>query len=210
MYIPDNMAMKDCQAAYNFIKHYSFGVLVSPSLHASHLPFLLDDSDSDNVHLLTHLAHVNNHIEALDGQRVLCIFSGPHAYISPTWYAAAPAVPTWNYAAVHVYGHAELVDDKQQLQYILDQTLQFFEPSLLDQREIVTQSVQNTMSRAIIGLKINIESIKGKEKLGQLRSLADQRGVCEGLARSDRQDAAQLLVYMVKRGLGLGSPMNKE
>src|SRR5207248_10437681 len=41
----------------------------------------------------------------------LAIFAGPHAYISPSWYAAGPAVPTWNYAAVHAYGPARLIAD---------------------------------------------------------------------------------------------------
>jgi transcriptional regulator len=29
------------------------------------------------------------------------MFRGPQAYISPAWYATHPAVPTWNYIAVH-------------------------------------------------------------------------------------------------------------
>jgi transcriptional regulator len=41
----------------------------------------------------------------------MVIFQGPHAYVSPTWYAAAPAVPTWNYAVVHADGAARVRED---------------------------------------------------------------------------------------------------
>ena len=36
----------------------------------------------------------------------IAIFHGPHAYVSPSWYAEpAAAVPTWNYAVAHVARH---------------------------------------------------------------------------------------------------------
>jgi transcriptional regulator len=49
----------------------------------------------------------NGQWKAIRAEReVLCIFHGPHAYISPQWYVQQHTVPTWNYAAVHVYGNA--------------------------------------------------------------------------------------------------------
>ncbi|RUO31624.1 hypothetical protein CWE12_01090 [Aliidiomarina sedimenti] len=30
------------------------------------------------------------------------LYYGPHSYVSPTWYSARPAVPTWNYAALEL------------------------------------------------------------------------------------------------------------
>ena len=41
----------------------------------------------------------------------MAIFSGPHAYISPTWYEAEQLVPTWNYTAVHAYGRVKIIED---------------------------------------------------------------------------------------------------
>src|SRR6202041_3206193 len=58
------------------------------------------------------LARPNPQGAALDGGEALAIFAGPHAYISPSWYGAGPAVPTWNYASVHVYGAARTISDK--------------------------------------------------------------------------------------------------
>ena len=55
-----------------------------------------------------HLAKPNPHWkEWNDGDRVLAIFHGGDAYVSPFCYEAEQAVPTWNYAVVHaaVRGH---------------------------------------------------------------------------------------------------------
>ena len=87
MYIPRKMVMNEEDSARRFIAAYPFGLMVSPSLAATHLPFILDPQEGEKG--------------ALSGQRVLVVFSGPHTYISPRWYPPKEAVPTWNYAAVH-------------------------------------------------------------------------------------------------------------
>ena len=49
----------------------------------------------------------------------MAVFSGPHAYVSPSWYEEAGTVPTWNYVAVHAYGTFHLVEDRDGLLDIL-------------------------------------------------------------------------------------------
>ena len=49
--------------------------------------------------------------EFFDDQEVMVVFSGPHAYVSPTWYEAEQVVPTWNFTAVHAYGRVEVAED---------------------------------------------------------------------------------------------------
>ena len=46
------------------------------------------------------------------------MFSGPHAYVSPTWYRTPGTVPTWNYAAVHAYGMCELIEGTDAIEVI--------------------------------------------------------------------------------------------
>ena len=45
----------------------------------------------------------------------LAIFTGPQAYISPSWYPSkrehGKVVPTWNYIVVHAYGPLRTIDD---------------------------------------------------------------------------------------------------
>ena len=109
MYIPKAFQVSDSRVLAEFIASNSFATLISSvqgSLFATHLPLILDQSRSSQGVLLGHVARANRHWQAFDGQQeALAIFHGPHAYISPSWYASSsPAVPTWNYAVAHVYG----------------------------------------------------------------------------------------------------------
>ena len=48
----------------------------------------------------------NPHWQHAEAAQSIAIFHGPHAYVSPSWYAEpAAGVPTWNYAVVHAHGH---------------------------------------------------------------------------------------------------------
>ena len=108
MYIPKAFEVTDLSTLHEFIETYSFGTLVTVAGEqpvATRLPLILDRARGRNGSLLGHVARTNPQWRSFDGDRqCLVMFDGPHAYISPSWYATSPAVPTWNYAAVHVYG----------------------------------------------------------------------------------------------------------
>ncbi|GAA4987056.1 transcriptional regulator [Nonomuraea thailandensis] len=75
---------------------------------ATHTPVLLGEPGT----LVGHLARANPQWRSFESSpEVLVVFSGPHGYVSPTVYGTDPAVPTWDYAAVHVTGRVELIDD---------------------------------------------------------------------------------------------------
>ena len=89
-------------------------------LIASQIPFLVERRDGSML-LQGHIARPNPQVADLDrGGEVLAIFPGPHAYVSPSWYEAGPAVPTWNYASVHAYGTARAIRDPDWLRDMLD------------------------------------------------------------------------------------------
>ena len=101
MYVPKHFAVTEVAACHKVIVENSFAELVTVdpdgAPFASHLPFLLDPARGPNGTLIAHMARANpqwQHFAA--GKPVLAIFRGPHAYISPAWYATHPAVPTWN------------------------------------------------------------------------------------------------------------------
>ena len=131
MYVPIAFRQTDVTAIFEFVERHPFGVLVSHAggeLVANHLPFLLARDDGPAGSLLGHLATANDQWKRADGQEVLAIFSGPHAYISPAWYAAAGVVPTWNYQAVHVRGRFEVLHDDSAKLDVLERSLAKFEP----------------------------------------------------------------------------------
>src|SRR3954471_11410469 len=109
MYVPDAFAVADRRAIEELIAAYGFASLVSSTpagLVATHVPVMFEPARGANGTLVAHISRSNPHGESLDGAQVLAIFVGPHGYVSPSWYAVHPSVPTWNYAAVHVTGRA--------------------------------------------------------------------------------------------------------
>lgn len=204
MYTPKNMAMTDQQAITGFITQNSFGLMVSSSLNATHIPFVLDATVGEKGVLYGHVSRANPHWQEIKNQRVLVVFSGAHSYISPTWYNAKPAVPTWNYAAVHCYGVASLLSDAE-TQVILDRLVAQYEPNLLQDKQIMPDDYQQKLRQGIVGFKIVIDEIQAKEKLGQHKSMDDQQGVFNGLSASANTDASQLAHYMEQRDIGKGS-----
>ncbi len=209
MYTPERFKIKNQDDIFRFIQAHSFGVLVCADLEATHLPFILDTSEGEHGTLYSHFARANDHWESLDGKEVLVIFSGPHSYISPTWYNAAPAVPTWNYSAVHAKGQLSVLPALD-AHTILNRSLAHYEPSLLKDRAIVTQAFQDTLSAAIVPIKIHITTLQGQAKLGQHKSPDAQRHVYTALQTNKHLDAQQLAAFMADWDIGTGNAPSSE
>lgn len=199
MYISNKWKMNSLQDMHDFIFENGFATLISEALEASHLPLILNQDEGEFGALYGHFARANSHWQKIDGSRILVIFSGPHAYISPSWYELKPAVPTWNYSAVHVLGTASLTDEDLTLEF-LDKTVKRYDPEL-----VIPEQYRLNLSRGIVGFKINIESIQGQEKLGQHRSNEDQLGVKNALSSHKELEERLLYQYMIKRDIGVGS-----
>lgn len=203
MYTPKKMVMADSENIAAFIAGNSFGLMVSPSLTATHLPFVFYPDEGTRGMLYGHVARANPHWKELEGQQVLVAFTGPHAYISPTWYQATEAVPTWNYAAVHCYGTVEMLD-AEETERAMKVLVNTFEPGLMEKRQLMPAEFVSKKRQAIVAFKIRLDDIQAKEKLGQHRSEDDQRGVLAALESSPRTDNQQLADYMKTRRVGTG------
>ena len=187
MYVPKHFAEDDPARLAALIDAHEFATLFTAGdggPFATHLPLLFEPSRGPRGTLIGHVARANPHWRRFDGRPALAVFAGPHAYVSPRWYKAAPAVPTWNYVAVHAAGTVRAVEDPAALRAILDRLAARHEGDgpwrIADQPENFTAG----MMRAIVGLELAIETLEGKAKLSQNRSAADRAGVIEALAAS--------------------------
>lgn len=186
MYIPAHFAARDAAPLQALIAGHAFGLLISggaADMVASHVPFLYEPGHGPHGRLVCHLAAANGQAAALDGQAVLCIFQGVHGYVSPNWYAKKPAVPTWNYAAVHAYGRASVTRDPARLRDIVERLTAVYEGpdgwKLSDEPD----SFAEALLRGIVGIEIPVERLEGKFKLSQNRPAADVAGVITNLRR---------------------------
>jgi len=171
MYIPAAFKVDDAAQLFGLIERYSFGLLVSQhdgEPFATHLPLLVDRSAGPRGALVGHMARANPQWQQAEGQKVLAVFSGPHAYISPTWYESQNVVPTWNYAAVHVYGTFRAIHDEPATMQIVHDTVEVYEASMPSPWKFDPASEFNRrMIKAVVAFRIEINRIEGKLKLNQ-------------------------------------------
>ena len=149
---------------------YGFAMLVTNGqrgLVASHLPILVDASQGPLGTLTGHFARANEQSTDI-GQDALIIFSGPHTYISPTWYEAPNTVPTWNYVAVHAYGVLEPVTDRNDLTRILSElTTKYEQPRQNPWAYDGSTEFHQKLMDGIVGFRVEITRLEGKWKLNQ-------------------------------------------
>lgn len=199
MYIPAANRITDPATINGFIHSHGFATLVSVGKAgpwASHLPFVFDEEEGGG-RLRCHMARANEQWQHFaSNPEVLCVFHGPHAYISPSWYAAKVAVPTWNYAAVHVYGTAKLEDDAFLLKTIEDTTTKYESKMPVPWKMDLPKDFIARMMTAIVGFSIRITKIEAKYKLGQGRSEEDQLGTLAGLDRTGAPESISLASFI--------------
>jgi transcriptional regulator len=129
---------------------------------------------------------------------VLCIFHGPHAYISPSWYVDQHTVPTWNYAAVHVYGRPGIVNERDALRQIVFDTTEKYESQMPQPWKLpLSEAEVDAMLKAIVGFEIAITRVQGKFKLGQNRIREDREGLVRGLRSSGHPASIELADFTV-------------
>jgi transcriptional regulator len=200
MYIPAAFAEGDLTRLHDFIEQNSFGLLVSQVgglPFASHLPFLLERTAGPHGSLVGHMARANPQWHEAAGQTALAIFSGPHAYVSPTWYEAEQVVPTWNYAAAHAYGRVEVIEDTGALLEIVQRSVEFYEQAMPRPWSFGPAStfVQRRLEQ-IVGFRMEVERIEGKFKLNQNHPTERRQKVARALAERDDENAWAIAALM--------------
>lgn len=208
MYTPSQFVEERIDVLHSFIWQNPLAAIVtsgSQGPEATHVPVVLHPDQGSNGVLRCHFARANPHWKSMESSRsVLAIFLGPEHYITPSWYPSkqehGKVVPTWNYVAVHVRGHARLFENAELIQHL---------HSLTNQNE---QAIENGwsvddapqeyiegLSRAIIGVEIAIDSIEGKCKLSQNRSRADREGVVAGLRAIGSPESVKMAELIAER-----------
>jgi transcriptional regulator len=205
MYVPTAFEETDQQKLHDFIESYSFGLLVSVQGGvpvATHLPMLLERDTGPHGCLIGHVARANPQWQDLDGQQVLVVFSGPHVYVSPSWYESENVVPTWNYVAVHAYGTCRLVEDAEAVTRILAASVATFERSMPNPWSLDTGTAFfQSRVRAVIGLRVEINRLEGKWKLNQNHPPERRDKVMRVLEKSENHDAREFARLMADQAV---------
>jgi len=186
MYVPEKFRETRIELLQEFVARHPLATLVAngpEGLTANHIPMLAQLDADGRGKLRGHIARANTLWRELPaGAPVLVIFSGAEHYISPNWYPSkrehGKAVPTWNYATVHMHGEIRFIDDVKWLREFVGSLTDVHEAGRPDRWHVgdAPADYLASMLRAIVGFEIAVSRTLGKFKGSQNRSAADRTG----------------------------------
>ena len=190
MYIPEQFAVDDNQTIHDFIRSNPFATVVSNTdekIVATHMPI---DRFQDGSYY-GHFALNNPQSGIKEGQEILAVFTGPHAYISPTMYASAFNVPTWNYSAAHCYGSIEFIEDEKRVWRLFQELVERYEGK--DGWSLPEEEKFRNLTGFVRFFEFKIKRIEAKFKFNQNKPDEDIESVIAGLRGAGNDEAADFM-----------------
>jgi len=201
LYASPQFTQHDRAAIARLMHERAFATLVTPAEAepmVSHLPLLLVPGCEPHGTLIGHFARANPHWQRAREVPSIAIFHGPHAYISPSWYAApSRMVPTWNYASVHAHGTLEIVDDAIEAQGIMDALVHRFEAARAAPWTFERETRErDALMGAIVPFRMRIWRVDAKFKLSQNRSSEDRGRLIAALRAEGHPESGETADWM--------------
>jgi len=190
-----------------FIREHPFAVLCGSDVNgkpvATQVPLLIVEKEG-KLFLQGHVQRKTSHHLAFEqNPAVLALFTGPHSYVSASWYSNPQTASTWNYMAVHASGSLHFLEDSQLLR-ILSETTAFFENNANSTAllENMPEEYVSSMMRAIIAFEIEVTELEHVFKLSQNR---DEKSYLNIIRHLQEGDAAsnEVAREMEQRAAGL-------
>ncbi|WP_428224682.1 FMN-binding negative transcriptional regulator [Flavobacterium sp.] len=198
MYIPDLFKNENQKEITDFLHKNAFAILINQTngkLWGTHTPLFFE---AERNCFSGHIAKENPQASSLkDGDEVLAIFTGPHTYISSSWYDHEN-VPTWNYIAVHVYGKIRILNYEETVASLklLVNKYESKQENPLRMEDLSEKTIRQ--ARGVVAFEIEITEIQAKKKLSQNRDDKNYQTIIQHLDKSTEISDLQIAEEMKK------------
>ncbi|MFV8353531.1 FMN-binding negative transcriptional regulator [Flavobacterium sp. XS2P14] len=201
MYTPEIYKNENQEEIKKFLLDNSFGILINQTngkLCATHIPLELETTTEGHDILYGHISAENPQAEGLrNNDEVLAVFSGPHSYISSSWYDHEN-VPTWNYIAVHVYGKIKIIEGEAVIES-LKKLVDKYEKNSQNPIRVEDLSKKTMMqSRGIVAFEIEITEIQATKKMSQNRDDKNYQNIISELKKINSNESIAVANEMKK------------
>jgi len=190
MYLPELFIITDLTIIEEFITNNPFASLASEydgKIEITHLPI----NRFKDGNLYGHLAKANIHANIPNTKEVCFIFTGEHAYISPTYYKSTFNVPTWNYSAVHIYGNVHYVEDDEKTWELLEEVTEIYEGK--EGWKLPKEKSFQDLAKYIKFFEIEVTKVEAKFKFNQNKLDKDIESVIQSLNKNNQKDVADFM-----------------
>ena len=182
---------KDEKLVIEFMSKNPFAMLIGCANQipvATQVPLLIHEREG-KIFLKGHIMRSTDHHKAFQvNEHALCVFTGPHTYVSASWYSNPQTASTWNYISVHVRGKIRFLDGEQLLE-ILKETTSHFENNPYSKASFdqLDEDYVQKLVKAIIGFEIEVNHIDNVFKLSQNRDEESYQNIVRELEKQDTQ-----------------------
>ena len=194
---------KDHEEIIQFMKDHPFVFLTGSDAAnkpvATQVPVFIDEKDG-KYYLTGHIMRNTDHHKAFEqNNNVLAVFTGPHTYVSATWYTK-PVGSTWNYMSVHAHGIIRF-GDTHELRSVLQRLTLHYENGNTESTTVfdnLPAEYTERMMKAIVPFEIEITDLRHVFKLSQDRDEESYDNIIQQLKKKDG-DAKTIAAIMEKR-----------
>lgn len=170
-----------------FMKEHSFATLMGCEgnrVAATQVPLLIEEREG-KLFLMGHIMRKQDHHLAFEANpNVLALFTGPHVYVSATWYSNPHQASTWNYMSVHARGTLRFLDDKGLIEVLRKLTLHYENnESTTTIYDNLTPEYVAPLLKSIVGFEIEVTAFENVFKLSQNRDRESYKNIIMELSR---------------------------
>jgi len=193
----------DPQVIKEFIDHHPFAFLTGCDSEnkpvATQIPVFIEEENGRKVLRGHIMKNTDHHKTFLHNKNVLAVFTGPHTYVSGTWYSDPHMPSTWNYMSVHVQGIIRFLDDAA-LENVLRKTSLHFEnndPQSTTIFDNVSEEFKQRVMHMIVAFEIEVVEMETVFKLSQDRDVQSYRNIIGKL--KEQGEAGQFIAAEMEK-----------
>lgn len=200
MYNLPHFKEPDHSVVIDFMKQHPFAMLIGHAdgrSVATQLPLLLEERNGKMI-LLGHMMRKQDHHLAFEkNPELLVVFTGPHTYVSATWYENKHQASTWNYVSVHARGSISFLDEDGLKQALQKLSLHYENnnPHAPTVFENLSHDYTGSLLKAIVAFEIEVQSVEHVFKLSQNRDEKNYHHIIDHLKAEggEAADVAQMM-----------------
>ena len=191
------------EAVIAFMKQHSFAVITAIGEQypvATQVPLFIDMNEEGKIVLSGHIMRKTDHHKAFEkNEHVLVLFTGPHTYISASWYSNPQSASTWNYMTVQAKGKITLLDEAATYQAIKNITNHYEGQETAAAFNKMDNEYIAAMLKAIVAFSIEVDTLENVFKLSQNKDEQNKKQIINALQRRQDENSKMIAEEMIKR-----------
>ncbi len=176
----------------SFMESNPFVTLISTRtsgrVELTQVPVVITQRDG-KLYISCHIARKSEHQLALsENPEALVLFTGPHCYVSATWYTTNPHMgSTWNYISVHARGPVRFTSEQELVEIMKKLSLHFENGNTASATffDNLPDEYTEKMLKAIVGIEIEVTELDNVLKISQNRDVVSYENIIRELKKLD-------------------------